>query len=90
MEALHDSPEQEGRDLEVEDRQLPPLDRLPDARVGRVVVEISRDVREARHEALEDVFVQLLAGAHDRLASALLQLLDRPVVNGHADDRTVE
>ena len=65
-ELLHHAPEQERRDLEVEDRARLALDRRGDAFVGRRVGEVSRDVGEALREAVEDVLVELLAGAFDR------------------------
>ena len=70
-EPLDDRPEEERRDLEVEDRRLGALDRSADTRVGRGVREVARDVREPCGEAREDLLVELLAGADDRLARAL-------------------
>ena len=89
-QALHDSAEQERRDLEVEDRVLGPVDRLGDALVRRRVAEVAGHVGEPVGEALEHLLVQLLAGADDRLARSLLELVDRPVVDGDAQDRAVE
>ncbi len=89
-EPLDDPAEEERRDLEVEDRQLGAVDRLADALVGRGVAEIARDVLQARREALEDRLVELLAGADDRLARPLDELVHRPVVDRHADHRAVE
>ena len=45
---------------------------------------------EAGGQPLEDVLVEWLAGSDDRLPCPLDELLDRPVVDGHADDRAVE
>ena len=87
---LHDPAEQERRDLEVEDRQLRVPERVADPLVGGVVVEVPRDVGEARREAPEDVLVELLAGADDRLARARDELVDRPVVGRHAEDGAIE
>ena len=89
-EPLHDPAEQERRDLEIEDRQARALDRLRDPPVGRRVAEVAGDVREARGEAPEDLLVELLAGADDRLARTLDELVDRPVVDRDADDRAIE
>ncbi len=89
-EPLDDRAEEERRDLEVEDRRLAPADRLADALVRRRVGEVARHVREPRGEAVEDLLVERLAGAHDRLARALDELVDRPVVDRDADDRAVE
>src|SRR6185369_15697949 len=61
-EAAHDLAEEERRDLEVEDRQLHAVELLRDRRVRARVVEVSYQVREAAHEAGEDVLVELLAG----------------------------
>ena len=85
-----DPAEQEWRDLEVEDGNVLVLDRIGDAAVGRGVGEVALDVGKPRHEALEDTLVELLAGGDDRVAGALDELVDRPVVNRNADDRTVE
>ena len=65
----------EGRDLEVEDRELRALDRLGDALVGGGVVEVAGDVGELVGEALEHRLVELLARAEDRLAGTLDELL---------------
>ena len=89
-EALDDPAEEERRDLEVEDRRLGALDRLADALVGRRRPRSRPDVREPVGEAVEDLLVELLARADDRLARALDELVDRPVVDRDADDRAVE
>jgi hypothetical protein len=88
--ALHDPAEQERRDLEVEDRQRRVPERVGDPPVGRGVAEVPRDVGQARREALEDVLVERLAGAQDRLARALDQALGGPVLGRHAEDRAIE
>ena len=87
---LHDPAEQERRDLEVEDRQLGVPERVRDPLVRGGVAEVPRDVGEPRREAREDVLVELLARAHDRLTRALDETVDRPVVGRHAEDRAVE
>ena len=69
---------------------LGPVDRLGDALVGRRVGEVAGHVGEPVGETLEHLLVQLLAGADDRLARSVLELVDRPVVDGDAQDRTVE
>jgi hypothetical protein len=89
-EPLDDPPEQEGRDLEVEDGQLGAVDRSADALVGRGVPEVAGDVLKTVGKALEDRLVELLAGADDRLAGALDELLQRPVVGCDADDRAIQ
>ena len=89
-QALDDGAEEERRDLEVEDRALGAVDRLGDALVRGRIGEIAGDVGEPVGEALEDLRVELLAGTFDRVPCALLQLVDRPVVHGHAHDRTVD
>ena len=89
-EPLDDPAEQERRDLEVEDGLLGVRDRLGDALVRRRVAEVARDVGEAVGQPLEDVLVERLAGADDRLPCALDELVDGPVVDRHADDRAVE
>ena len=87
---LDDGREEEGRDLEIEDRRCLPFDRLADAPIHRGIREVPLDVREPRGEAREDVLVQLLAGAHDRLARSLDKLLHRPVVHRDSDDRAIQ
>ena len=89
-QVLHDRPEQERRDLEVEDRGLRLSDRLRDAVVGRRVREVPVDVREPACEAIEHLRIDLLACAFDALAGMDAELVDRPVVHGDAHDRTVE
>src|SRR5262245_45629202 len=67
-ETLHHAPEEKRRDLEIEDRKVSAFDRLSDAPVRRVVCEVAGNVGEACGEALEDLFVELLARADDRIA----------------------
>jgi hypothetical protein len=90
VQALDDPAEEERRDLEVEDGSLRAVDRLRDALVGRLLAEVAGHVGKAVREAVENLFIQRLARALDRLARAVLQLIDGPVVDGHADDRAVE
>ena len=89
-QALDDRAEEERRDLEIEDWTLGAVYRRGDVLVRSRVREVAGDVREPVGEALEDLRIELLAGAFDRVAGALLELVDGPVVNGHADDRTVD
>ena len=89
-EARDDGPEQRGWDLEVEDRPRLPLDRGGNARVRLRIGEVAPVVRELLSESREDHLVQLLAARDDRLARALHQRLDRPVVERDADDGTVQ
>jgi hypothetical protein len=85
-----DAPEQERRDLEVEDGVQGAVQRGCDALVCRAFGEVSAQVREALGELVEHLLVQLLARAHDRLARTLAQLVVGPVVDRDADDRAVE
>ncbi len=85
-----DAPEEERRDLEVEDRVLGAVERGRDTLVGRTVGEVAAQIRQPLCEPLEHLLVQLLAGPDDRLAGTLLQLVVGPVVDGDADDRAVE
>src|SRR6266446_4546061 len=80
-ESVDHASEQERRDLEVEDRLPGTLDRDPDPLVGLGVAEVAGDVREASRQALEHVFVELLAGPDDRGTGALDELVDAPVVD---------
>ena len=88
-QAFDDRAEQEGRDLEVEDRGGGAADRVANALVGRGVTEVARHVGEPRGERSK-VASSSSPGAHDRLAGPLLQLVVGPVVDGDADDRAVE
>src|SRR5262249_39066804 len=56
----------------------------------RRVAKVAGNVRKALRQTAEDVFVELLARADDRLTGALDELVDRPLVDGDAEDRTVE
>ena len=89
-QALHDPSEEERGNLEVEDGVRLSADRGRDAAVGRVVAEITGDVREALGKPAEHVFVERLARADDGFARPVHQLLDRPVVDRDADDRAVQ
>ena len=70
-EPLDDPPEQERRDLQIEDRAPRAGDRGADSLVGGRVAEITLHVREPRGEAREHRLVELLAGADDRVARTL-------------------
>src|SRR6476619_7265913 len=82
-QALDDGAEEERRDLEVEDRALGTVDRLGYTLVRGRIREIAGHIGEPVGKAVEDLWVELLAGAFDRVPCALLQLFDRPVVHGH-------
>ena len=56
-ESLDDGAEEEGRDLEVEDRALGIRDRSRHALEGAGVGEVARHVRKPRGEAVEDLLV---------------------------------
>ncbi len=90
VEALDHAPEEERRDLEVEDGVLGVPDGRGDPLVGGVVGEVALDVREPLGEAREHGLVELLAGADDRVACTLHELVDRPVVEGDPDDRALQ
>ena len=89
-QAADDDAEERGRDLEVEDRELRISDRLRDLGVGVGVREVAVDVRQALREPLEDLLVDLLARRDDRVTSTIDELLERPVVEGDADDGALE
>jgi hypothetical protein len=89
-EALDDGAEQEGRDLEVEDRRARVRDGRREALERVAVAEVARDVGEARDEALEELVVERLAAGHDGVVRPLAQVVERPVVDRDADDRAVE
>jgi hypothetical protein len=86
-EPLDDGAEQERRDLEVEDRAASVLQPRREVLERGGIREVARQVRQARGEPVEDRLVEPLARCHDRLAGALAQVVDRPVVHRHADDR---
>src|SRR5689334_8833554 len=90
MEVLHDRPEEERGDLEIEHRLLGTLDRDRDTFVGGGVAEIAGDVREACREPREHFLVEWFARPDDRFARSLNQLIDAPVIDRHADDRAIE
>ncbi len=89
-QALDDRPEQERRDLEIEDGIVGALDHISDPSVSGRVGEVPAHVRQARRETVEDGWIELLAGPFDRLPCALHQLLHCPVVDGDADDRALQ
>ena len=89
-EAADDRAEERRRDLEVEDRELRISDRLRDLGVRVGVREVAVDVGEALREPLEDLLVDLLACRDDRFAGTIDELLERPVVEGDADDGALE
>jgi hypothetical protein len=59
---------------------------LESARPG----EVARQIREPGSEALEHLVVDRLSTILDRRARALAQIADRPAVDRHAHDRTLE
>ena len=89
-EPLDHGREEEGRDLEVEDRSGRACYRLCHSAVRRWVSEVALNVGESGREPLEDVLVEALSGSDDRFARACDQLLDRPVVDRDSDDRAIQ
>ena len=89
-EALDDVAEEEGRDLEVEDRRVGVVDRGGQALEGLRVAEVAGDVGQTGREAVEQLAVHRLPGGLDRGARPLAQVGHRPVVDRDADDRAVE
>ncbi len=88
--ALNHRGEQERRGLQIEDRQLGALDRVADTAIGRRIREVAAHVGQSLGEPLEDVGVELLPRALDRLTGALHQLLYRPIVHREANDWTLQ
>ena len=82
--------EEEGRDLQVEDRIARIVDGACDALERAGVSEVARHVRQSRGEALEHLVVHGLAARLDRLPRPLPQVLRRPVVDRHAHDRAAQ
>ena len=89
-EAFDHRREQERRDLEIKHRSPRAVDRLTHAGVGRRVGEIPLHIRKPRGETREDLRIDLLTGAENRLARTRDQLLHTPVVDGHTDNREAE
>ncbi len=85
-QALHDGSEEERRDLQVEDGCPRVAEDACEALERLGVGEVAGDVREARRETREDLVVHGLACGLDRRAGVRAQLVDRPVVDCHADD----
>ena len=90
VQPFHDGGEQERRDLEVEHGPLGTTDRRRDPGVRGIVGEVARHVRQPADEAVEHGVVDGLAGRLDRRACPLDELVERPVVAGDTDDRTVD
>jgi hypothetical protein len=76
--------EQGRRDLQVEHRVIETFDGISDALVGGGIIEITLDVRQLLHELVEDILIKLFTSCRNGLASALYELVYRPVVNRHA------
>jgi len=89
-QALDDAAEQEGRDLEVEDRRVRVVDRGGQPLEGLRVAEVAGDIRETGREAVEQLAVHRLPCGLDRGARPLAQVRQRPIVDRDADDRAVE
>ena len=87
---LDDGAEEEGRYLEVEDRGARPLDLGSDALEGPGVREVAGHIGEPCGQPIEDLLVQRLPRALDRVTSALAEIVHGPVVDRHPDDGTVE
>ena len=85
-----DSPEERRRHLEVEDGLPGFRELVGHTPIRRGVREVAVHVRELRGEALEHVLVERLAGGDDRVARVLDELLQRPVVERHAEDAAEE
>jgi hypothetical protein len=89
-QALDHGPEQERRDLQVEDGGGGAVDGVGDPPEGGRVAEVPGEIGQAPGEALEDLLVNGLAGGLDRLAGVLAQVLGAPVVNRDPHHRAGE
>ena len=89
-QSLHHRAEEERRYLEVEHRTLGVFDLGADALVGTGVGEIALHIRQPRREPVEHRRIQLLPGRDDRRPGSFDELLDGPVVDGHAHNARVE
>ena len=83
-------PNRKGGISEIEHGRPFALDRVGHSSVGSGVAEIALHVGEPLREAIEHFLVQHLTGTLDAIPRMLLQLVDRPVVDGHPDDRAVQ
>ena len=90
VQALDDHAEQRGRDLEIEHRRPGVAERGGDLGVGGAVAEVAGEIGKASGKPIEDLVVDRLTAVLDALAGVVAQLLERPVVAGHAEDRAVE
>jgi hypothetical protein len=75
-------------DLQVEDRLPGALDRQTHPLVGGGVGEVTLHVGQPRGQAIEDLRVDDLAGALDRLPGVLVEVVVGPLVDRHPRDRT--
>jgi hypothetical protein len=85
-----DGAEQEGRDLEVEHGGARAADRGRHSLERARIPEVALHVGEPTREAVERGLVERLASGGDRAAGPPAEIVDRPVVDGYADDRAVE
>ena len=87
VELLDHRPEQKRRDLEVEHRLLGIAHGRLHAGVGVGVGEVAADVVQPGRKPIEHGLVDRLAGGRDHRARVVAQVVDRPVIDRHADDR---
>ena len=66
------------------------LDLVAHPPVRLVVAEVALHIGETRGQPVEDLLVEGLAGAPDRVGRVLAQVVQRPVVDGDADDRAAQ
>ena len=88
-QSLDHRAEQERRDLEVEHRALRIRNRSGHPLEGVRIAEVAGYVGQSLRKPLEDVLVNV-SDRRDRVAGALAQVVDRPVVDRDADDRAVQ
>ena len=89
-QALDDHAEQRRWDLEVEDGAACPADLLREPLERGRIAKVAAEVRQPRGEAIEHLVVDRLAAVHDRLAGVIAEVVDGPVVAGHAHDRAAQ
>jgi hypothetical protein len=89
-QALDHRRKQGRRDLQIEHRVIEAFDGSSDALICGRITEITLNVGQLLDELVEGVLVERLTSPDDGLAGALHQLVPRPVVDRHSDDRAGE
>ena len=89
-EPFDNGAEEEGGNLEVEDRRLSAVDCGRHLLIRRGVGEVPALIREPRREAVKNRLVDLFTRSLDRVTRPFLQVVVGPVVDRDSEDRAVE